>query len=218
MRLQHFTIVALLFTHSLRAQERPFLPKDIDPSRKYVFYLHGGIVQEQGANAISEQFGPYEYYPILKELESQGFIVISEVRAKGTDEVTYARGMKLQIDSLIIHGVPEHNIVAVGASLGAYICVELAMLLEKPEIRYALLGLCSDYALNHFREYRPKLCGNFLSVYEKSDSKGSCISLFTENGCAITKEIALNTGNSHGFLYKPYPEWTKPLFDWIRLP
>ena len=113
MHLLHFTIVAFLSIHSLRAQENPYLPKNIDSSKKYVFYLHGGIVQEQGANAISEQFGPYEYYPILKELADQGFIVVSEVRPKSTEEVTNERGKKLQIDSLNNQGVPPQNIADV---------------------------------------------------------------------------------------------------------
>jgi hypothetical protein len=57
--------------------------------------------------------------------------------------------------------------------------------------------------------------GNILSIYEKSDAAGSC-QLHTKNSKGIQqyKEIALNTGLKHGFLYKPLPEWLIPAKNW----
>ena len=62
-----------------------------------------------------------------------------------------------------------------------------------------------------------KLWGNFLSIYESSDEKGSCKSLFNpKHRKSKFKEVKLNMGNGHGFLYKPYDEWVIPLVNWAN--
>ena len=62
------------------------VPQEIKLDHYYIFYLHGGIVQAQGPNAISEYYGPYKYQDILEAFKDQGYDVISEVRQKGTVE------------------------------------------------------------------------------------------------------------------------------------
>jgi hypothetical protein len=192
-----------------------FVPEKPDASQKFLFYLHGGIIQEQGINAISPRFGAYEYMKILDTLRRHGFNVISEARPRGTDEVAYARKVSKQIDTLINRGVAPENIVVVGASQGAYIAIELARQLKNSRISYAILALCSAYALDYFLQDPVELCGNFLSIYENSDSKGSCDKLLAEQYCKTGyKEIRLSMGNGHGFIYKPYREWVMPLVKW----
>jgi len=193
------------------------IPKKIDTSKKYVFYLHGAIVQQQGPNAVSDLFGPYEYQKILNTLASYGYEVISEVRAKGTEVEDYARKVSKQIDTLLQSGLSAKNIIVVGASLGAYMTIETAHLKLNKQIRYVVLGLCSDYVLGYFEKYNEELCGDFLSIYEKSDNKLSCNILLASKNCKTGyQEIELNMGNGHGFLYKPYPEWIDPLVEWIN--
>jgi hypothetical protein len=106
--------------------------------------------------------------------------------------------------------------VIVGASLGAYIAVELAQQLKNAAIKYCLIGLCSDYGLQYYHKYKDTLCGDFLSVYEASDQKGSCLSLFGDQSCLRVKEVKTSIGNGHGFLYKAYDEWMNPLLNWIH--
>jgi hypothetical protein len=192
-----------------------FVPKETDASQKFLFYLHGGIIQEQGINAFSPRFGPYEYLEILDTLRSYGFNVISEARPRGTEEAVYALKVSKQIDTLVSQGVKPENIIIVGASQGAYIAIELARRLKNSRINYAILALCSAYALDYFLKEPVALCGNFLSIYESSDSKGSCYRLLAEKECKTGyKEIKLNMGNGHGFIYKPYREWVLPLVKW----
>ena len=50
----------------------PTPPQTIDKNHFYLFYLHGAIVQQQGANAVSEQFGPYEYHNIVEAFAKLG--------------------------------------------------------------------------------------------------------------------------------------------------
>lgn len=193
------------------------VPKNPDPEGIYLFYLHGGIVQNQGANAVSEYYGKYEYHSILVSLKNRGFYIISEVRPKNTDEKEYAIKLKNQMNQLIKLGVSDKNIVIVGASLGAYIALETSLINNNSNIKFVLLGLCSDYAISYFRPFQKQFSGQFLSIYESSDSKGKCINIFQQlNHNSSFEEVQLEMGIDHAFLYKPYQEWIDPLTEWIK--
>ncbi|WP_228527913.1 alpha/beta hydrolase [Pararhodonellum marinum] len=193
------------------------IPDQPDSNIRYLFYLHGGIVQEQGPNAVSPYYGEYAYQAILDTLVGRGFHVVSEVRPKDTDEKVYAVKLNNQIDTLIQQGVPDTNIIVVGASLGAYIALESSILNNNENIRFVLLGLCSAYALEYFQSFQRDFSGKFLSIYESSDSKGSCQRIFEGlQGHSSFQEIKLDMGIDHAFLYKPYPDWVNPLVFWIE--
>ncbi|MCR9254309.1 MAG: hypothetical protein NXI20_28105 [bacterium] len=193
------------------------IPTNADSTDRFLFYLHGGIIQDMGINAKSPRYGTYEYTTILDSLVARGFVVISERRMPGTIEAEYAGKMSLQIDSLLEQGVPKKNIFVVGASLGAYVAIELAKIRKDEFLNYALLGLCSDYAIDLYKPDKNQLCGNFLSIYEASDKKKSCYPLLEVTYCKQGyKEVRLNMGNGHGFLYKPYTEWLEPIAKWAN--
>jgi hypothetical protein len=192
-----------------------FLPKRIDTSGKWLFYLHGAIVQDQGINAVSKDFGSYKYLDILDSLKSKGFIVISEARPKDTRPGDYADKVSKQIDSLIADKVSPQNIMVVGASSGAAITMRIAITLKNQKLNYVILGLCWPETYKEFDGQ--DLCGNFLSIYESSDPHGSCNKVFEQKKCVGSfTEIKLNMGNSHGFIYQPYKEWIDPIAEWIK--
>lgn len=192
------------------------VPEKVGKSRKYLIYLHGGIVQDLGADAVSEDFGKYEYYKILETFKEKGFNVISEVRPKGTEITAYAEKLADRIKLLKMRGVKDKNIVVVGASLGAYMTIEAADLLKLKKVRYVLIGLCSEYAVKRYEKYKGNLLGNFLSIYEQSDQKGTCQTIFEPlHRKSKFKEIKINTGKGHGFLFRPDKEWVEPLVEWI---
>ena len=183
----------------------------------YFFYLHGGIVQEQGRSAVSDQFGPYRYQDIVDTLRTLGYKVISEVRPKGTVEIEYSVKVAGQVDSLLKIGIRPENIIIAGASQGAYIAIEVAWKVKNPKIRYVIMALCWEYSLEYFSKYKTGFCGNFLSIYERSDRKGSCNELLKNNVCMSGyKEIVLAMGNGHGFIFRPYPEWILPIVEWSK--
>ena len=217
MKLTAFIISFLILTTTALGQTiSTSVPLKIESAAKYLFYLHGAIVQEQGINAVSKDFGPYKYLDILDTLKRNGFNVISEARPKGTLEEEYAQKISAQIDTLLHAGVSPENIIVVGASSGAYITIEIANKLKNKKINYVIMGLCNEYAVNYFSNYKD-LCGNFLSIYEATDPHGSCEKIFMEQHCQPGfREIKLNMGNSHGFLYQPYKEWVVPLVAWIN--
>jgi len=208
--------VSLLFTILVSMVISNYHSDTSKTSKKYIFYLHGGVVQEYGVNAVSRVYGPYKYDDILDTLRSYGYNVISERRPKGTDEEEYAKKVSKQIDSLFKLEINAENIFVVGASQGAGIAIETAYIRRDDKINYALLAICNEYNMNYYAKYQDTLCGNFLSIYESTDQKKSCNKLLMIEYCKSGyKEIELNMGNGHGFIFKPYKEWIQPLVKWI---
>jgi hypothetical protein len=192
------------------------IPKEVKPGEKYVFYLHGAIIESQGINAVSPYWGRYEYTAILDTLRSHGYNVISEARPQNTDAVEYANKVAKEISVLLASGVSPENIIVVGASAGGSIAVDISIRVKNSKIKYVVLGVCR-WAKWKAYLHENALCGNFLSIYESSDSYGSCEGYFNEQVCISGyKEIKLNMNNGHGFLYKPYREWVHPLVKWIN--
>ena len=61
------------------------------------------------------------------------------------------------------------------------------------------------------------LHGNILSIYEKTDVAQSCTE-YRDDGTGIKawKEIEVNTGLQHGFLFRPLKEWIEPTIQWAK--
>jgi hypothetical protein len=123
-------------------------PASIDLSRKYLFYLHGKIIEEQGIPAISPDFGEYEYGAILQKFASYGFIVISEQRSKNTDGVVYAKKVAEQIEALLGAGIPAEKITVVGASKGAGIVIYISHFLKNEAVNFVIMGICQSDEAN----------------------------------------------------------------------
>ena len=192
------------------------VPAKVDADASYVFYLHGRIVEEQGPNAVSPDFGHYEYDGILAELARTPAVVISEPRARGTDVNDYAAKVMSQIARLKSAGVKSSAINVVGASKGGWIAAKVAMRLGDPDVRYVLIGGCGypDPASAIAR-----LNGSVLWILERTDFEGSrncAAEVSSSPGLRERRQITLETGLRHGFLYRPLPEWVNPVQDWIR--
>lgn len=195
-------------------------PAAIDPQSRYLFYLHGKTIEDQGLPAVSPDYGEYQYGPILEALAGHGYIVISEQRAKDTDGFQYAGRVADQVTRLLDAGVPAGNIVVVGASKGAGIALLTSYRLKNDKINYVLMGICSPDTVEQLEQQQVTLYGNVLSIYEASDDLGgSCAGLFEASqgkGLARHEEIALHTGLKHGFLFKPMDEWLLPAVQWAN--
>jgi hypothetical protein len=191
--------------------EAPAAP---DPKAKYIFYLHGRIIEDEGMNAVSPEFGEYEYADILETFADRGFIVVSEVRPKNTDVRQYAQKVADQVNGLLKAGVPPENIIIAGASKGGVIAHKASSILHNKDLNFALLAACGEGYLDGFQ---PDLVGNVLSVYDYKDNKGagSCADFFARSkGLNHHKEIELKLGLGHGILYKPMEEWVEPTIEW----
>jgi hypothetical protein len=197
-------------------------PGSIDPAKKYMFYLHGKIVEDQGIPAISPDYGEYEYKAILDKLGGYGFVVISEQRPRNTDGVEYARKITDQVMALLNAGVQPKNITIVGASKGAGIAIDVSHLLGNKEINFVIMAICTPGQVEYFKQNQIFLYGNILSIYDAVDEfAGSCQELFSfSEGRGISRhaEVVLNIGTGHGILYKPLDEWIIPTVQWAGKP
>jgi hypothetical protein len=183
-------------------------------AQRYVFYLHGRILEVQGRNAVETDngFGPYKYDDILDSLRKYNFEVISEVRQKNTDVNAYAELVSKQIGTLLKKGVPAGDITVIGASKGALIAMLVSGLQKNRDLNFIFLAACSE---ENLKAHPINFWGNILSVYEKSDYYHSCADFKKQStGIHHYKEIEINTGLKHGFLYRPLPEWLHPAIQW----
>jgi len=193
-------------------------PASIDPTARYLFYLHGKIIEDQGIPAISLDYGEYEYEAILKKLSNYDFVVISEQRPENTDGLAYATKVSKQITTLLDAGVPAKNITAIGASKGAGIAIEISHLLENEEVNFVIMGICNPDEIEFLKQNQTILYGNILSIYDSVDElAGSCQEIFAFSegrGLARHDEIVLHVGSGHGILFKPLDEWVIPAVEW----
>ncbi len=197
-------------------------PVSIDPGGHYLFYLHGKIIEDQGLPAVSPDYGAYQYQAILEKLAGYGFIVISEVRAKNTDGMEYAKRIAGQVTALLTAGVPAQNITLIGASKGAGIAILVSNLLENQQLNFVIMAICEPDFVEESIHNNTVLYGNILSIYDSTDElAGSCQDLFAfSEGKGISRhdEVVLQVGSGHGILFKPLDEWVLPAVEWAGIP
>ena len=217
-RIASTALLILLLIVQTTAQEKQGVilnevPQKIDTSARYLFYLHGRIV-EQGRRPISPQYGPYEYDQILDTFKQNGFVVISEQRRKGINIEQYAGEVARQARRLMKAGVPARNITIVGASQGSLIAMLTSTYLKNRELNFVIMAACS--AEDEFLKM-VDLHGNVLSIYETTDGARSCEKFRTDaTGLSKYQELELNTRLRHGFIYRPMKEWIDPTIAWAR--
>lgn len=191
----------------------PDVPASIDPAARYLLYLHGRILEVQGRQAVSPDFGRYEYDAILRALADKGLVVISELRGPDTD-ASYAKKVAAQVRKLVAGGVPARHITVAGFSKGGFLARATAAELADPAVNFVLMAACGR---------RPDpgragpLKGRILSLYDERDEMaGSCGSLFAPG--IETKEVKLATGLRHGLFFRPRPEWIDLVSGWALRP
>jgi hypothetical protein len=191
------------------------VPERVDTGARYLFYLHGFIIENEGIHAVSPKFGPYEYEKILDTFAGKGFVVISEARAKGTDPLIYAAKVVGQINRLLSAGVRPERITVVGASRGGAIAIATSTRLKNRNVNFVILAACGNSDI--YKSFRPDLWGNVLSIWDYKDDTGagSCRQFFNRStGLNKRKEIQVKLGLGHGLLYRPLREWIDPSVEW----
>ena len=183
---------------------------------KHVFYFHGKIIEQQGKEAVSPEFGRYEFDSIVSTLENQGWKVYADIRPQDVNLEEYCQKVSRQVDSLVekVKCQPE-NIAIIGASKGAVMAMRVSDLNQYP-INYVLLGANSDYIEENYDWY---MKGRILGIYEKSDTIADKDYQFWINRSKEAKEfnqLEINTGLNHGFIFWPLKEWVEPTVEWIN--
>lgn len=180
---------------------------------KYLFYLHGRIIEEQGIRPTDPRYGVYEYEQILDTFRRLGFTVISEARAKGTDPEQYASATAERIRGLLAAGVPPRRITVVGASKGAVIAMLTSTALANRDVNFVIMSNCNDWVAENFRV---DLHGNVLSIYDMNDEYGRTCRRFFDSATGLNRrrEVELKIGTGHATLYRPMKEWVDLVVEW----
>jgi hypothetical protein len=186
----------------------------IDKVSRYIIYLPGYIVNANNKRPVSNKWGVYEYEQIVETFRKSGFKVISEARTQTTDIEPYASTVANDVRGLLIGGVPAQHITIVGASQGSWIAMLASTYLKNRDLNFVFIAACSaDPGFLKLVD----LHGNILSIYEKTDVAQSCTEYRNDGtGIKAWKEIEVNTGLQHGFLFRPLKEWVEPTIEWAK--
>lgn len=188
-----------------------------DPSKHYVFYLHGRIIEDGDLRPTHEVWGLYDYPAVVDALGSRGAVVISEQRAEDTDIGEYAASVRAQVSRLVEAGVPQSQISVVGFSKGGAIAITVSGLMPEgySDVRYVFLAACTDWVSE---QPGLSLSGHALSVSEASDDATKGCRGLNEHSQSLGShsEVGINTGAAHGAFYLPRAEWLVPTLEWVH--
>jgi len=221
MSLKFYAIVFFVFpglifsVPCLAGKVHEDFPDTIDPGGSYVFYSHGYIVEGDNPRPVHPEFGVYDFPSIKRELANSDLDLIAYHRPQNTDPAQYAIVLAAQVKQLLDAGVQPGKITILGFSKGGFITALASNELENEGINVIILAGCWGWV-----EKMPQvhLSGNFLSIYETSDSVGSCKTLAQRSsGLLSFEEIVISTGKKHGAFYKPLEVWVAPVRKWIEL-
>jgi hypothetical protein len=190
-------------------------PQAPDLNVKYLFYLHGRIIEEKGSRPTDPRYGVYEYQAILDTFRQFGFTVISEARPRDTDVEDYASKTANQIRGLLRSGVPARQITVVGASKGAVIAMVASTLLRNRGVNFVVMSNCNDWVVKNFHI---DLHGNVLSIYDVNDEFGETCQKFFDRSTGLNrqKEVELRVGTGHAILYRPMKECVDLVVEWAE--
>ena len=185
--------------------------------KEYVFFLHNKFLETHALDEAHPQYGIPEYQSILKKLKTENSVIISEKKKAYTDPQLYAKKIITQIDSLHGKGIPFNRISVVGTSQGGYIAQYVSYFSKNPKLKFVIIGSSfKNDSMNLNKNF--KLYGKILSITEKSDTDSELLSKqkrYSNSNIKYFKELVLNTGLSHGFLFKALDDWILPTKEWI---
>lgn len=188
-----------------------------EPKPRFLFFLHNRFLETHDLEDEHPEYGRTKYHEIIDAFKSGGLNVISEQRKGNVNAQMYATTVVEQIDSLIAKGVPADHITIAGTSKGGYIAQYVSTIANRPDLNFVFIASFQDSDLHDIPEIN--YCGNILNIYEISDPYGASAKARLQNTtCEIRhfKEIELQTGLGHGFLFQPIDEWITPTISWAK--
>lgn len=210
-----FTLGFLVFSNSIFAQESYTFPEVIDKNANYVFYSHGYIIEVENPTPVHERWGKYDFPAVKRELIDSSYHLIATHRPAKTHPFEYAEKLTRQVNELIENGVPAEKISLVGFSRGGFITAITSSFLKNKDINFVILAACTSGLA---RRQEISIYGHLFSVYETSDSVGSCDEVVARSVDTISsfEEISISTGKEHGAFFIPRKEWVLPVKNWLK--
>lgn len=189
---------------------------------RYLIFIHSSLLEQNAWGPRRDRYGFYLYQKILSDLHDHGFTVLSEVRERRTNPVTYAAKATGLVRQLLEKNVAPERITVAGLGKGGRIAFIVSTMVNQPGVNYVILGGCArgDYEPLYdslVREYGGRLEGRFLSIRARDDQvAGSCGAIFNSSAPAIHQEVAADTAQGHGVFYQPNPCWIEPLTEFAK--
>lgn len=208
------TIFSFVSWSTFAGQLLTEFPDKIDPEAKYVFYSHGYIVEGTNPTPEHPKFGTYQFPDIKDALAASSFNLIAYHRPAKTNPQKFAIKLADDVRALIKGGVDASQITLLGFSRGGAITAFASSHLSMENLNTIMMASCGGWIKN-----RPevKLAGNVLSIYETSDSFGTCKTLIDRSEKVKSfKEVAISTDKQHGAFFTPRKEWLNPVLEWIN--
>jgi len=220
MRVMLVIACLLSLSHSAIAGEIFWrFPNTISPSERYLFYVHGKIMETEGVSPISPRFGHYQFHRIVTRLAKGKANVIARVRHGKTDPNAEAFRLTNEIRYMLKNGVPADHISVAGFSKGGYITLLTAKRLQSSDIRYIVMAGCTNAIVDGSDKIADGLQGTIMSMNDATDDLGfSCRPLFERSPqLAASMDVTFQTGKGHGLFYRPDPTWIEPLLQWVEM-
>ncbi len=212
--MRKLLLLVLFSTTSLAGEIFNEFPSSINANEKYVFYSHGLIVEGINSRPVNPRWGTYEFPMIKEALSDEEYNLIAYHRAKNTKPKIFAKKLASDVSLLIKKGVPAKNISLIGFSRGGAITILTSNLLANNDVNFVILAGCGRYLKN---DSDLVLHGNIYSMFETSDSVGSCQFLIDRStGVTNFTEKSISTGKEHGAFYTPLVEWLIPVKNWLK--
>lgn len=190
------------------------LPAQVNPKHRFVFYSHGLIVEGNNATPVHPRWGQYDFPAIKQALVDTSYHVIAYHRVKNTSPYAFAKKLAKDVNSLHTLGVPYEHITLVGFSRGGEISALAAHYIAEKSLNTVILAACAGLLK---KDQTITVYGTLYSIYETSDSVGSCQFLHDRSPYVTKfKELAINTGKEHGAFYQPISQWLNPLKVWLN--
>lgn len=199
-------VLLLLVISSLQAKQPSYtIPVTIEKNLNYLFFFHNYYVEINGPD------GDCRYYDLLRSFVDKGFVVVSQLRSPEMSPVNFANKAAVQIQAIINTGVPPANITVSGHSKGGVIALNVAALLQQPDIKYIILAGCGIKPLANAYPDPLLVKGTFLSLYANSDKiAGSCShELSSTRQDVSTTELVLDSPEGHRLFFQPNNIWLK---------
>lgn len=212
----------LLISVSGQVSAQGQMPSEIDPSKHYLFYMHGHFIELKGLSGSHPRYGIYEWANIVDTFKAKGFVVVSEARENEVQPVRYAKGVANAVNKLLSKGVPPENITVSGHSKGALMSWLTSGFVANPNVNYVIMASCPPEGtrfrrgFNRFlRRGASNVTGRILNLYDVSDDiGGSCAEVFERAGKVSSKELSFDTGKGHGLFYAPQNNWINAASNW----
>jgi hypothetical protein len=210
-----FLVLLLAPTYIFGQELYEKFPTQINANDKYVFYAHGLIVEGENQTPEHPEYGIYDFPSIKEKLfELGGFNLIAHHRPKDTDVDKYVELFTSWVNSLLESGVLASNITLIGFSRGRHLTALTAGRFNSHEINTVLMAGCA----NGDMVFEPpiKISGRLLSIYETTDTLGSCHKLASRSNLTSFDEHFITTGLKHGAFYTPLEAWLRHIREWIQ--